>query len=435
MRNSSARRYLRLAALTALVVCVGVILINLAIDPFGTFRFPNIAGVNEFKPAMQTRIRLAKAYDIRWIGPRAIVLGTSRSHVALRMTHPGWSPAATPRYNLAFDGATPEEMYYYLLHADAVQPLTQVVLGLDTWEIGDTPSIVRPDFDPRVLYTSDSPLRRFVVGASDLRLLASLDTLAASLRTIRAQTEVEPRWLAPDGQRFGPAFFHRPGEDFMTIGPASYFGAVDRQEVGFKLDNGPASPLSRSARDADMGAAATSFDYIRKIVAFCRQHEIDLRIFITPAHAHQMEISQAVGEGPKIEAGKRELVRFLAEEAAENPGRQPFPLWDFSGYSSITTETVPPAGSKQEMKYYWDSSHFKEIVGDFVLDRLFGVSSGEAPPPQDFGQVLSVDTVDRVLADIRLGHLQYRREHPDDVVAIEAMVAKARANGSDASQH
>ncbi len=44
------------------------------------------------------------------------------------------------------------------------------------------------------------------------------------------------------------------------------------------------------------------------------------------------------------------------------------PLWDFSGYSSVTTETLPASGSHAEMEFYWDSSHFKDIVGDFVLD-------------------------------------------------------------------
>jgi len=43
-------------------------------------------------------------------------------------------------------------------------------------------------------------------------------------------------------------------------------------------------------------------------------------------------------------------------------------LWDFSGYSSVTTEALPASGSHAEMEFYWDSSHFKDIVGDFVLD-------------------------------------------------------------------
>jgi hypothetical protein len=51
------------------------------------------------------------------IKPEAIVLGTSRSHVGLRMTHAGWRVPIGTRYNSAFDGATTKEMYAYLLHA------------------------------------------------------------------------------------------------------------------------------------------------------------------------------------------------------------------------------------------------------------------------------------------------------------------------------
>jgi hypothetical protein len=60
-------------------------------------------------------------------------------------------------------------------------------------------------------------------------------------------------------------------------------------------------------------------------------------------------------------------------------------LWDFSGYSSVTTEALPELGSRAEMRFYRDSSHFKDVVGDFVLDRLFGLSHPRRPVPLDFG--------------------------------------------------
>jgi hypothetical protein len=111
---------------------------------------------------------------------------------------------------------------------------------------------------------------------------------------------------------------------------------------------------------------------------------------------------------------------MLEADAARHPGAKAFPLWDFSGYSSITTEPLPPPGSRREMNYYWDSSHFKQEVGDWVLDRLFHSQGGV---PADFGVELTADNIDDVLARIRADRARYRRWHPADVAAIRAVVA------------
>lgn len=73
-----------------------------------------------------------------------------------------------------------------------------------------------------------------------------------------------------------------------------------------------------------------------------------------------------------------------------------------------------------------EAIYFKQIVGDFVLDRLFGtVERGRAVPP-DFGARLSASNVDEVLAAIRAGRSAYERTHLADVVKIRGMVAQAK---------
>jgi hypothetical protein len=422
---SLIRRYPMIALATAAVVLMLVGGFNLIVDPFGTFRLVEIAGFNAAKPEIATRVRLAKAYDLRRLRPTAIVLGTSRSHLALRMSHPGWGVSADSRYNLAFDGATPHEMFAYLQHAQAVAPLRQVVLGLDTWHLTGGPDEVRPDFDPTILYRLRDPLSAALVRLADLRVLASWDTAAASVKTLFSQRDAEPTWLAPDGQRLGEVFFRRAGEMFRDTSPGAYFRAIDRQEIGFKSELPPRSRSRSAAREAT-GQQLTALDYIEKIVALCRDEGIDLRIFITPAHAHQLEIGAEIGEMPAVETGKRRLVAILAEDAARHPGAASFPLIDFSGYSAITTERVPPPGSREEMANYWDSSHFKEHIGDFVLDRLFGVSEAQHPVPDDFGVALTTDSIESALATTRRDARRYRIEHPADVAEIAEMVALAR---------
>ena len=348
-----ARAYLKVAFATVLLTCGAVAATNIVIDPFGAFRLVPMAGVNTAKPAIATRVKLAKAFDIRRIRPEALVLGTSRSHIGLRMTHPGWGGQPTRRYNAAFDGATTKEMYAYLRHAHAVGRLREVVLGLDTWQLGSGPATVRADFDASLLRTGLGSLDWLSVALADARLFANLDTLGASLTTLRGQ-DARRGWLGADGQRLGDVFF-REVEPAFVAGPGDYLRSVDRQEVGYKT--APASVRrGLAAAHPQSPAADTSFEYIARIVEFCRAESIALRLFLTPAHAHQLEIAALVGEWPKIEGGKRALTELIAADAQAHPDERAFRLYDFSGYSSVTTEPVPEPGSRAEMQYYWDSS-------------------------------------------------------------------------------
>jgi len=422
-----AYRYVATLLTVAAALCVIAIGFNVVVDPFEMYGIVEMRGFNVEKPALYQRVKLAKAYAVRRVHPRSVVLGTSRSHIGLRMDHPGWAPDASPRYNLAFDGATTREMYYYLMHANAATPLRQVVLGLDTWQLHPWPPDERPGFDESVLFQPHAFLHNLTL-LPDLRLLASVDTTLASVQTIRQQAPDAPHWLASDGQRLGAVFFRRAGEGFFEDGPGAYFAAVDRQEIRFKLPEPGAA--RRRASSPDAGTRETSRDYIRRIIGFCRDQGIDLRIYITPAHAHQLEISAAMGEWAAIEDGKRALVHMIAEDARAHPGARPFPVLDFSGYSPITTESVPPSGSRAEMAYYWDSSHFKESVGDMVLERLLSTRVANDQSAKDFGVALSTENIEEVLADIRTGHERYRREHPSDVALIRAMIAELRGEAS-----
>ena len=383
------------------------------------YRHLEVAGFNAYKPAVYNRVRLYKAFELRRVRPQTVVLGTSRTHLGIGCGHAALARLPGPCYNLAFDGATTREMYHYLRHAHALRRLRHVVLGLDAYHTSAAPSITRPDFDELILLDGSTPAWwRILTG--DLRLLASLDTVAASLATLRAQDAAEPSWFAEDGQRLGEVFFHRAGETFVEQGPRAYFDEIDRLEVGFQAP--PRTPTKQAAPSPPMDPGESSLAYVGRIVEFCRREGIDLRIFITPSHVHQLEIATETGGWSGIEDGKRALVRLLAADAARHAGQPPVPLVDFSGYSSITTEALPARGSRQEMDYYWDSSHFKARVGDYVLDRLFDMQS--ASPPPDFGVRLEPANIELFLAAQRAGREAYRTRFPGETTELRALVRK-----------
>jgi hypothetical protein len=65
------------------------------------------------------------------------------------------------------------------------------------------------------------------------------------------------------------------------------------------------------------------------------------------------------------------------------------------------------------MRFYWDASHFKREVGDYVLDRVFGSSSPGRTVPPDFGVELNLQTIDQALADQMAGQHAYRLRSPE----------------------
>lgn len=420
MKALTGKKYSLIVLSTLLAVLAVIVGVNVVVDPYGMYRLVDINGFNSHKPAIYHRVRLAKAYDIRRIKPRTVILGTSRTHLGVRPSHEAFGAGGKPVYNLAFDGATTKEMYYYLRHAHAVQPLRQVVLGLDTYHPTPAPGSNRPDFDEQMLLQPDSRWSRFKVCLADMKLLISFDTMSESLATVRAQKSRSAEWFAPDGQRLGEVFFHQPWEDFQTRGPRHYFDEIDKLEVRYKLEwRIPAKPGHNNKQGPEAKAdGITSLGYIQRMIEFCRTEGIRLSIFLTPSHAHQLEISAATGEWPSLEKGKREMVRLLSEDAARHPDQQPFPLYDFSGYSAVTTEPLPAIGSTNELRNYWDSSHFKDTVGDLVLNRMFGVNN----TLDDFGVLLTGENIDKVLADTRSRQETYRETHEEDIRLIRTNV-------------
>jgi hypothetical protein len=418
-------QYTLLVLVTGGAILLGLIGFNLVVDPYGMFRMVETPGINENRPAIYNRVRLMKAYDIRRIEPEVLVLGTSRTHLGISMNHPGWPGKTNRRYNAAFDGATTKEMYYYLRHAHSVRPLKQVLLGLDSYHPVAVTAQTRPDFSPDLLLAEESLSARLGLALQDLKLFASIQTLGEAWTTISAQGSAFAEWYAPDGQRLGEVFFRQPGESFTEFGPRHYFDEIDQLEVRFQLEWRIPEKVNRSSAALPVVHKIdpeTSLGYIKKIVTFCRENKIDLRIFLTPSHVRQMEISAAAGGWHAIESGKRALVKLLAADHAAHPKQEPFPLWDFAEYSTVTTEPLPPPGSYREMAYYWDSSHFKSNVGDWVLDRVLGVARGKSPIPQGFGVRLTADNLDEVVDNLRQGHDKYRLTHRDDVETIRGWV-------------
>lgn len=83
----------------------------------------------------------------------------------------------------------------------------------------------------------------------------------------------------------------------------------------------------------------------------------------------------------------------------------------------MTTQFIPSdVKDKDSVElYYSESSHFKPIVGDMIMDRVFDYHHPGRSIPEDFGVLLTPASIQNHLAQTRAQQAIYRQEHAEEV--------------------
>lgn len=335
-------------------------LFNVVVDPYEVLGMPKVENFNQFKPVLATHVRLFKAMAITRSQYDFIFLGSSRTELGLDPTHPVLANSGSG-YNLALSGPNMYEVLRYFQHALNNQPqITQVVLGIDFFMFNQVRKN-RPDF-------SDARLERQSLTLEEtLGVGFSLDALDSSYQTISSNLKSPNK----------PDSYHSNGRRNLQYQINHLLSQSRLKSFRFSLQE--------YLKDRELyGEYYLSMEYLKdlnKLVEICQEKNIDLKIFISPSHATQWEAIREAGLWPLFEQWKGEVVQIT-------------PVWDFSGYNSITTEPI-----SNPMKYYVDSSHYRPQVGHLVLNRMFQFQ--EENVPSDFGIFLTRDTLEDSLERIR----------------------------------
>jgi hypothetical protein len=403
---------LAVCMLLMLVVCI----VNIAVDPYGMYALLDIVTFNHAKQESGTHARLYTAGAIRRRAPAVLMLGTSRSGRGISMDHPGWKGTPAERYNASLVGANMYEIERYFEHAHRTRPLTQVVIGLDFFAF----NVYRrnqADFNDSLLLEArgSSPWWHEL---EILKLDLSLDTLYSSWRTVRCNATACTSPFLADG-RENPELLELAVRD----GGGQHNSFRASAEAGL-------TRLHFPAPYAAFALAEPNQDHLRHlatIIEIARRDGVDLRFFISPTHAVQCEVLRVAGLWTDFEQWKQQLVALVEQDAKRHPGEPVLPLWDFSGYNSITTEAVPAAkDSSARMQWYWESSHYRKELGDRVLDRVLGYQAPSRTIPTDFGIRLNPENVSEHLANIRRNAVSYRVAHPKQISEIEQLGAEVQ---------
>src|ERR1700690_1449789 len=88
-----------------------------AVNPYGVFPGPGIAGFNRDKPQAIWQPHLAKAYLVEHVEPTTLLIGDSRIELGLNPQSVSWRDNFKPVFNLGVPGGTLRDQVRYFQHA------------------------------------------------------------------------------------------------------------------------------------------------------------------------------------------------------------------------------------------------------------------------------------------------------------------------------
>jgi len=408
-----------------------IAIFNAVVDPSGLFNLVRVDGVNSPKTETLKKEKLLKAMLVHKIKPEIAVLGSSRVAAGMDPNHRVFGDYF-PRYNLGIGGSNIYAIRRYLQHVEANHSLKKVVIGLDFFGF----NIKNKNFNH--LETIDGKLAAYSDGARNigyikdviLSNLFSLSALSSAFDTLShapAYTGVIIEPLSGLQQAYYQGELLDFSQDVEEYKAVPVLKTLNRNrpphEVFLETERGFVKGIyllgvQREYYFESPDGRESSLDELRKIIHICKRSHIDLRLFISPVHARLLEAIRNIGLWPVFEQWKRELVNVSNEQYGTE--EQVVPIWDFSGYNSVTSERVLDEGIL--MHYYYDSSHYRLAVGRMILDRMFGDELVESALPEDFGRILTPESVEDLLQTIRTEQSRYVVSHKKDVHDIETIL-------------
>jgi len=394
-------RYLRLLAGFVALLCVGLAGFNALIDPYGHFDPPKLSGVNELSLGFNHRPLLAKALAVSALRPATIILGNSRAEAAYDPAHPAIT--LRPAYNLSIGGAGLAMLHRYFLEALAAGGLRQVILALDLTLFDPAANAADASLDAALLTDATGK------PAGDARKWQRLAFILLS------GTTSSDSWWSTTHQRKPVAVYSRLGlrEEAYDIAQVVREGGPRRASLRVE-----ASFLAGTLRDVESekfrASYAATLAALQEIMELSTKHGIQLKLIINPIHARQNYALAAAGLWPLYENWKRDLA------AAARRSPELVSLWDFSGVSSCTAENLPAnTNAAAVMRWYRESSHFRRVLGNRVLDRVFGRPDDGVCP--GLGQRLEPATLAAVLAEQRDALRAWVETHAADAAEIDGL--------------
>jgi hypothetical protein len=394
--------YKRFTAWCAAVVVTGVLLLVAfvaVIDPYHLYGLLDSAKLNRVKPLPEQyreQIKLAQATAVR---PNLILLGNSRVEVGLDPDSPQLGASGSTAYNLGLAGTSlaVSQRLYGKLRTDAA-PATMAVVGVEFLDF-----LVKPDSTPAPPAAAPSPWQwRFDT-------LFSIKSVTDALRTVRLQKAAYPETMTIHGQT--------PLREYNQYARAEGYHSIFQQKARDNAKNFVNKPHNLFVNGKDDSESIAS---LRALLDTMARDRTDVHLVIYPYHAQMMAMFEEAGLQGTMDEWKRLLVREADAVRSRYPNAR-ISVWDFSGYGDARCERIPaPGDTRSTTRWYWEAGHFKDTLGEQILQRVLG---GQAT----FGFPLAADNLEANRRRIAAERAQCAAAYPQVFAGARDLIAAARA--------
>tara|TARA_R110002110_G_scaffold415719_1_gene654199 strand:+ start:34754 stop:35980 length:1227 start_codon:yes stop_codon:yes gene_type:complete len=350
-------QYIKSYIIYLLTLLTLLIVFNWAVDPYGVHSH-NIVPL-EKKPAAQTHVRLSKPYLVTQIKPQTIILGSSRAAVGLNPDNPNF--IHLPVFNMGIDGANMREIYYNFLHAYQVGNLKQVILALDFMSF-NIHMEDKPDFSLKRLKTKKNKI------AYETEMFSQYTSYQATKDSIKTLLN-----------KFDPTLpvMNKSGltlEDSLHTYQKIHGGHHNTTLISEKsyVNDVWLPPKVRGYNFNDESKSESTPIYLGKILSLCYEKNIKVTMFFSPTHIRHRVLISKIGLWDIYQNWKKKVIQENYTQAKQH-SKQPYEIWDFTIINTMTTETFPAQGdANYKMTWYWESSHYKQQLGNLILDKILG---------------------------------------------------------------
>ncbi|SFF94779.1 hypothetical protein [Neptunomonas qingdaonensis] len=349
--------YLKQFFVVVTLLFVSVAVINWGVDPFAIWHNKCLKNINGHKTEAGDKIYLTKAYQWHHIQPEIIVLGNSRPELGLNPESPYFKEQNV--YNLAIRGAgiiTQVEYLLYLLEQKKTKRVIMSVDFLDLIQSADgvvqwPPNVERSSNLPMTLMGEKNTYYPLNNAKSHLSSLFSLDSLLASLKTVVYQ-QSKTNYTKLDG-------FNQADGFIPIVNNEGIWALFEEKEQGLRQ-----RLTGKDYALYDSTGVSTGFNTLFLLIKELEKQGIQLDLFVSPFHQQYLYILESTGHFNLYLEWKKGLVKQLSEAGFFSKNR----LLDFSGFNRYSSEVVPTERGVF-MKWYWEPSHYREELGEVVIEH------------------------------------------------------------------
>jgi len=365
-----------LAAVLLLLTSI-TIAIQVVIDPENRYNLINIPVLEAKKSALvlsgEDKTNLIQNTDAT-----CIVLGTSRSELGINPLHISEYSPHFDCINLSKMNSSTEDMLDILQYARHFMKIEAVFWGLDYEMFTARYGRVRNHYQYTDSVTSERPSIKELLSYKNV-----IDAIALMFD--------EPIEGSVDHFSNGQLRQTRWSRSYERNGHAGLFHRTERMFVrkNIYLVNKDRIYQKRYGR---------SFEALEEILTIIEEDNIKFYPFISPVHIRQLLVVEASNRFDQYQQWKRDLFTNISTNNKHD-------LYNFSFLENITVEAVPE--DQTPMQWYWESSHYKEVLGDYLLE-LMHTNKGDR-------YKLNAENI-TVMGELELLLLDsYKKEHPDVV--------------------